>query len=518
MAATTGSSGSTSRLSPVEQLFQHPRKAATVGAVLQQLLWQSKAAIKRHGTGLMAASQGTPAPGQAGFVFAVPPQQLELDPDLQQGQAAPPAAAEAGRTPTTSVAADEASAVAAAPDMAALEKACLKDLRGFTAERVPVPASKVKVSGCSVHAKPAELPLQSRRSGHEDLVKPSFGPVEAPACEANFKSPACQTDSGVGGTHERATAAPACKTMDNSKQLGGSQHGHWQTIEGRAAQHEPCGTGGNEAAAARLELNIWVRRQQEVAKATGIAPVWSSWNSAKGPVPFKATFGSALLGSPTLGFLRSQDEMGSEQQGRPASAVSAPEGGPLAPPKSGPATVGGGAGECPDGKGFSMRSQRYKGVYRMPTGRWRAQFTHMNRVIQLGMFDIDTEAAHAWDKAAIQYRGASTHTNLPVERATAEAWAAEPFPGVSSAPRQPERGEVRVQGPSPAADSRPAQQPAAAPEQPPAPQQQRKRRRSERDQPGFQFGFATDDAASRPQEHIRLPKRRRTAPQQAKDM
>lgn len=40
-----------------------------------------------------------------------------------------------------------------------------------------------------------------------------------------------------------------------------------------------------------------------------------------------------------------------------------------------------------------------------------------------------TQAAQAWDKAAIQHRGASTKTNLPVSRALAEAWAAEPIPG-----------------------------------------------------------------------------------------
>lgn len=32
-----------------------------------------------------------------------------------------------------------------------------------------------------------------------------------------------------------------------------------------------------------------------------------------------------------------------------------------------------------------------QGVYRMPTGRWRAQFTHRNKVIQIGMFDGEEE-------------------------------------------------------------------------------------------------------------------------------
>lgn len=35
----------------------------------------------------------------------------------------------------------------------------------------------------------------------------------------------------------------------------------------------------------------------------------------------------------------------------------------------GPAAVPGKDGEGSNSKGFSMRSQRYKGVYRMPTGR-----------------------------------------------------------------------------------------------------------------------------------------------------
>ncbi len=29
--------------------------------------------------------------------------------------------------------------------------------------------------------------------------------------------------------------------------------------------------------------------------------------------------------------------------------------------------------------------------YRMPNGRWRAQFTHRNKVIQIGMFDSEEE-------------------------------------------------------------------------------------------------------------------------------
>ncbi|PRW61358.1 AP2 domain class transcription [Chlorella sorokiniana] len=72
-----------------------------------------------------------------------------------------------------------------------------------------------------------------------------------------------------------------------------------------------------------------------------------------------------------------------------------------------------------------MRSMKFKGVYRMPNGRWRAQFTHRNKVIQIGMYDSEEEAARAWDRAAIQYRGLGTKINIPVSQSTMAEWAKE---------------------------------------------------------------------------------------------
>lgn len=77
---------------------------------------------------------------------------------------------------------------------------------------------------------------------------------------------------------------------------------------------------------------------------------------------------AALLGRPAGGSFLMSPESPAASGGILAATGSAAggeaEGGGASP------TVGGGAGEeGPGGKGFTMRSERFRGVYRMPTGR-----------------------------------------------------------------------------------------------------------------------------------------------------
>lgn len=56
---------------------------------------------------------------------------------------------------------------------------------------------------------------------------------------------------------------------------------------------------------------------------------------------------------------------------------------------------------------------RFKGVWRGDRGRWRAQIRVDGRLLYLGRFDTDSDAAHAYDAAARQHFGQFAHLNFP---------------------------------------------------------------------------------------------------------
>ena len=59
-------------------------------------------------------------------------------------------------------------------------------------------------------------------------------------------------------------------------------------------------------------------------------------------------------------------------------------------------------------------SSRFKGVVRYGTaGKWRALIAHGGRVVSLGYYVSDVDAARAYDVAAIAYWGPFAGTNFP---------------------------------------------------------------------------------------------------------
>jgi len=70
--------------------------------------------------------------------------------------------------------------------------------------------------------------------------------------------------------------------------------------------------------------------------------------------------------------------------------------------------------------GMNSRKRRgatsdYKGVSRQKLrNNWRSQIQENGKLIWIGVFDCEIEAAKAYDKAALQYRGKSAVLNFPV--------------------------------------------------------------------------------------------------------
>ncbi|WIA28682.1 hypothetical protein OEZ86_011218 [Tetradesmus obliquus] len=62
---------------------------------------------------------------------------------------------------------------------------------------------------------------------------------------------------------------------------------------------------------------------------------------------------------------------------------------------------------------FGCRSTSYTGVYRCKrnTVRWRTQFSYGGKVLNVGSYNTEAEAAQAWNAAAIHFRGRATLLN-----------------------------------------------------------------------------------------------------------
>ena len=58
-------------------------------------------------------------------------------------------------------------------------------------------------------------------------------------------------------------------------------------------------------------------------------------------------------------------------------------------------------------------SSKYLGVsWHKATKKWRAQIVHESKILQLGTYETEEEAARAFDVEAIGLRGPSTRVNF----------------------------------------------------------------------------------------------------------
>lgn len=67
-------------------------------------------------------------------------------------------------------------------------------------------------------------------------------------------------------------------------------------------------------------------------------------------------------------------------------------------------------------RSLSATSSRYKGVYLYKrTGKWIARVTVMYKMIHIGTFNTEQEAAEAYDKAALKQHGKFALLNFPTK-------------------------------------------------------------------------------------------------------